>query len=113
VLDLIKIKDIQWDSSGRRINPSKGILPDNNKQHLQQTDIHAHSEIRTRNPSKPAAADQHLRLHRHRGSVQTMGVSLLLYVTSLHKSASFFRICAFDKESCNNTRNYSYLLPCV
>jgi hypothetical protein len=35
-------------------------LPDNT-QHSQQTDIHAPGEIRTHNPSKPAAADPRLR----------------------------------------------------
>jgi len=49
------------------------------------------------------------------GSAKKMGFPLLLsfYVTSLQKSDSFFRICAFDKESCNNVRSDSYLLPCV
>lgn len=36
------------------------ILPDN-VQHWQQTDIHASGGIRTRNPSKWAAADSHMR----------------------------------------------------
>jgi len=36
-------------------------------QPLQKTDIHAHCEIRTRNPSKRAAADPRLRPRRLRG----------------------------------------------
>ena len=45
------------DSSGRVISPKKRLLPDN----TQQTDIHAPVGIRTRNPSKRAAADPRLR----------------------------------------------------
>jgi hypothetical protein len=36
-----------------------------NTQHLQETDIHASGGIRTHNPSRPAAADQCLRLRGH------------------------------------------------
>jgi hypothetical protein len=38
----------------------------NNIQHSQETDIHAPKGIRTRNPSKRAAADPCLRLRGHR-----------------------------------------------
>ena len=38
------------------ISPSQGPLPDNT-QHSQETETHASGAIRTRNPSKPAAAD--------------------------------------------------------
>jgi len=43
---------------------SQRPLP-NNQQHAQQTYIHASSGIRTRNPSKRAAADLRLRLRDH------------------------------------------------
>ena len=55
----------RWDSSGRGIGPSQRPLPDNT-QHLQETDIHAPGGIRTRNPSKRAAADLRLRPLGHR-----------------------------------------------
>ena len=42
------------DSSVHAISPTYRTLPDNT-QHSQQTDIHAPGEIRTRNPSQPAA----------------------------------------------------------
>jgi len=42
------------------ISPSQRLLPDNT-QHSQETDIHGPGEIRTRNPSKQAAADTLLR----------------------------------------------------
>ena len=48
------------DSSGRGIGPSQSLLPDNT-QDSQQIDIHAPSGIRTRNPTKRAAADPRLR----------------------------------------------------
>ena len=48
------------DSSGRVIGPTQRPLPDNT-QHSQQTDIHVPGGIRTRNPSKRAAADPRLR----------------------------------------------------
>ena len=38
-------------SSGRVMSPSQRSLP-NNTQRSQETDIHAHGGIRTRNPSK-------------------------------------------------------------
>jgi hypothetical protein len=46
------------------IGPTQRPLPDNT-QHSQQTDIHAPGGIRTRNPSKPAAADQRIRPRGH------------------------------------------------
>ena len=53
------------DSSGRVISPSQRPLPDNT-QRSQETNIHAPSGIRTRNPSKRAAADPNLRPRVHR-----------------------------------------------
>jgi len=52
------------DSSGRVISPSHRPLPDNS-QHSQQTNIHAPGRIRTRIPSKRAAADPRLRPRGH------------------------------------------------
>jgi hypothetical protein len=49
--------------SGRVISPTQKPLPDYTH-FSQKTDIHAPGEIRTRNPSKRAAADPRL---RHRG----------------------------------------------
>jgi hypothetical protein len=46
------------------IGPSQRPLP-HNIQHSQETDIHAPSEIRTRNPRQGAAADRHLRPRGH------------------------------------------------
>jgi hypothetical protein len=46
--------------SGQEISPSQTALPDD-KQHSQQTAIHAPGGIRKRNPGKPAAAAPHLR----------------------------------------------------
>ena len=48
------------DSSGRVISSSQRSLPDNTR-HSQQTNIHAPGGIRTRNPSKRAAAERRLR----------------------------------------------------
>ena len=53
-----------YDSSGRVISPSQRPLPEN-KQHSQDTGIDAPGGIRTRNPSKQAAADPSLRLRGH------------------------------------------------
>jgi len=50
------------DSSARVISPSLKPLPDNT-QHKQQTDILTPGDIRTRNPSKRAAANPRLRLY--------------------------------------------------
>ena len=47
-----------------RVRPSQRPLPDN-KQHSQETDIHARDRIRTHNPSKRAAADTRLRSRGH------------------------------------------------
>jgi hypothetical protein len=59
-LHLITLSDIhiwnRWDSSWRGIGPSQRPLPDNTE-HSQETDIHAPGAIRTRSPSKLAAAD--------------------------------------------------------
>jgi len=46
------------------ISPTQRPLSDN-KQHLQETDIHAPCGIRTRKPSKPETADPHLRPRGH------------------------------------------------
>jgi hypothetical protein len=54
----------QYDSSGRVTSSSQRPLPDNT-QHSQETDIHAPGGIRTRKPSKRAAADPRLRLRSH------------------------------------------------
>jgi len=48
-----------WDSSGRVIGPLQTPLP-HNTQHSRKTDIHESGEIRTRNPSRLAPADQNL-----------------------------------------------------
>jgi len=48
----------------RAICPSQGPLPDNT-QRWKDADIHAPGGIRTRNPSKRAAADPRLRLRGH------------------------------------------------
>ena len=45
--------------------PDAGPLP-NNTQHSQETDIHVPGGIRTRNPSKRAAANPRLRPRGHR-----------------------------------------------
>ena len=47
------------DSSGRVISPTQRPLPDNT-QHSQATHIYVTCGIRTRNPSKGAAADPRL-----------------------------------------------------
>jgi len=52
------------DSSGRVISPTQRHLPDNT-QHLQETDFYVRGGIRTRNPSKRAGADPHLRPRGH------------------------------------------------
>ena len=52
------------DSSGRVISSSQRSLPDNT-QHSQQTDVHGPDGIRTRNPSKRAAADLRLGSRGH------------------------------------------------
>jgi hypothetical protein len=48
------------DSCGRAISLTRRHLPDNTE-HSQEIKIHAPGGIRTRNPSKWAAADPHLR----------------------------------------------------
>jgi len=50
----------RWDSSGLKQWP-----PPDNTQHSQQTNIHATGRIRTRNPSKRAAANLRLILRDH------------------------------------------------
>jgi len=55
----------RYDSSGRVISPSPRPLPANT-QHSKETNIHAPTGIRTRNPSKTAAADPLLRSRDHR-----------------------------------------------
>jgi hypothetical protein len=52
--DHTQTRHTRQDSSGRVISPTQRPLPDNT-QHLQETDIHAVGEIRTRNPSKRTA----------------------------------------------------------
>ena len=52
----------QQDSSGRVISLTQRPLPHNTK---KKTDIRAPGGIRTRNPSKRAAADPRLTLHGH------------------------------------------------
>jgi hypothetical protein len=53
----------RYDSSGRVIGPTQRPLP-YNTQHSQRTDIHAAGGIRTRNPSKRAAAAPRLSARR-------------------------------------------------
>jgi hypothetical protein len=55
---------IRKEACRRGINPTQRPLL-YNTQHLQQTDIHAAGGIRTRNPSKPAAADLSRRPRGH------------------------------------------------
>jgi hypothetical protein len=53
----------RYDSSGRVISPSQRPLPDS-IHHLQETNIHAPSEIRTRNPRKRGTAHPRVRVRR-------------------------------------------------
>ena len=55
--------NIRQDSSGRAIDSSQSPLPDT--QRSLQRDIHTSGRIRTRYPSKRAAADPHLRPRDH------------------------------------------------
>jgi hypothetical protein len=55
---------IRYDSSGRVIGPSKRPLRDNT-QHTQENRHPCPGDIRTRNPSKRAAADPRLRPRGH------------------------------------------------
>ena len=63
-LDNTQTHHTRWDPSGRVISPSHRPLPEN-KQHSQQTNIHALSGIRTHNLSRRAAADLRLRPRGH------------------------------------------------
>jgi len=56
---------IRYDSSEREISPTQKPLS-YNTQHSQQTDFHVSGRIRTRNPSKRAAANPRLRRPGHR-----------------------------------------------
>jgi len=60
----LKTHHTRPDSSGRVISPSQRPLPDNT-QHSQDTDIHSHGGIRTRNPARPTPADPPLGPHGH------------------------------------------------
>jgi len=51
----LQSRHTQYDSSGRMLNLTQRLLPDNT-QNPQETDIHAPGGFRTRNPSKRAAA---------------------------------------------------------
>ena len=61
----------RWDSSVRVISPTQRPLPDNTQQ-SQKKDIHSPGEIRTRSPSKRAAADPRLKHHCSLGSATDM-----------------------------------------
>jgi len=52
-------------TSGRAINPTQGLLPDNT-QHSQETYFHDSSGIRTRHPSKRTAVNLGFRPRDHR-----------------------------------------------
>jgi hypothetical protein len=67
------------DCSGDVISPTQGPLPDN-KQHSQETDIHAAGGIRTHNPSQRAAADPRLRPLGH-WDRQVFGVKSIKFVS--------------------------------
>jgi hypothetical protein len=67
---------------GREIGPSQTPLPDN-KQHSQETDIHAPGEFRTRNPNKRATEDPYTARPPGSALVQVKGINLDLNVESL------------------------------
>jgi hypothetical protein len=56
------------DSSGRVIGPPQKPLSEN-KQHSEETDIHAPGGIRTRDPLKRVAGDPRLRSSSHRNRI--------------------------------------------
>jgi hypothetical protein len=64
IIDHLQTRHIRYDSSWRVINPTQKPLPDN-KRHVPVRDSHAADGIRTRNPSKLAAADPRLRKCGH------------------------------------------------
>ena len=62
----------RYDSSGHMISSSQRLLPDNT-QHSQQTDIHAHGGIRTRNLTRRAVVDLRLYTARPLGPASYSG----------------------------------------
>ena len=80
LLDHTQTHHSRWDSSGRVMSSSQGPTPDNTRQ-SQATDFHNSGGIRTRNPSKQAAADPRL---RQRGHLDGLHLSISGYV--------FFRV---------------------
>jgi hypothetical protein len=63
---------------------STDIYPRTHTQRLQKTKNHATGGIRTRNPSKRAAADQHLRLSGH-CNCRVWGIKLKLKIKYMLK----------------------------
>ena len=78
---------LPWTSN----QPSQRPLPDNT-QHSQQADIHAPGGIRTRNPSKLAAAIPRLRPRSHRDRQIR---ALVIYCQLL-------TMCSYGETKCNN-----------
>jgi hypothetical protein len=60
---------IPLEEAGRGISPTQGPIPDVIHD-SKEKDIHASSEIRTRNPSKRATADPRLRPRGHQDRQQ-------------------------------------------
>ena len=94
------------DFSGRGFGSTQRPLPDKTS-HSQGTDIHAVSGIRTRNPSKLAAADQRL---RPRGHWDRQGNILLV-----NMSDNGIRMCGLKDVSSSDTGHigrYDHWLYC-
>jgi hypothetical protein len=82
----------RYDSSGRVISPKQRPLPDNT-QHSQDADIHAPGEIRTRNPSKPTAADPRLRQRCH--GDQQVTCKMCIHTDNITRKCSRSRVLLF------------------
>ena len=85
----------RYDSSGRGIGSSQRPLPDLT-QHSQQTNIHALDRIRTRNPSKRAAADP--RVIPHLWHIYIYIYMYMFYVDNGATETSYCKRCSDSNE---------------
>ena len=84
----------RWESSGRVIGPTQRSLPDTT-QHSREKDIYAPGGIRIRYPSKPSAADPHLKPRGHWARLKTY-----MFRISVHQISRTSSVCRCQSQTC-------------
>jgi hypothetical protein len=107
----LKITHTRQDTSGRGIGPWQRPMYLYSTQCSQETNAHAPGRIRTRNLSKRAVADLHLRPCGHRDKLAWILRSRFVCYKDGNKRYELLKVALFDKYICTSVYPFPPPLP--